>query len=628
MSARPIYLWFILILLVPFSLSAQNSKKASRLTRKAETAIENREFIEAKESLRRAIDADQTYGMAYLKLAGIYLLYQQKDSALLVYNQYTSKLPEKDIPEQLWLRIAELNYQAGNYELGWSALNHVSDPPESLKASLDFSLRSIAKGITLDIDRLPQAINQFQLQYFPVLTIDENTIIYTKRNSNHPSADEDLVISTRINGEWIPAQSISSMINTPYNEGACSISADGNTLIFTACEGRDSYGSCDLYITYRQGNRWSVPDNLGASVNSRYWDSQPSLSADGRTLFFASNRPGGQGNRDLWMTSFNGTEWKSPVNLGTGINTPVDETTPFIHSNGSTLFFSSQGHPGLGGYDLFVTERKANVWAPPQNLGYPINTHHDELSLFINATGRTGYFAKEKSLAGSVTESVIVQFSIPYDTLVRAKAWYVTGKVLDADSGRPVGARFKMTDLNDSSDVYLVRSDSLTGNYFLALTEDKEYGVFISKKGYLFEDLRFRARENTILQPDTINILLRRIKPGAEIILENIYFEFDKYTLSDKSLTELEEIVQFLKETPGFTFEIQGHTDNIGDAGYNLQLSRNRARTVYEYLMKRGVSEKRMAYKGYGAAVPLVPNDTQAGRDVNRRITFVVRQHE
>lgn len=607
-----------------YTLVAQNSKKASRLTEKAEGSIVDRDFIKAKHLLKRALEADNAHGPAYLKLAAIYSVFQQRDSALLYYNTYSDHIDAEKIPGKLWLRIAELNYSAGNYQRARTAIDRVPDPTYLLKASIDFSLESVAKGLTLEIEELPSAINQFQLQYFPALTIDENTIIYTKRDTNLPASDEDMVISTRIDGEWIPSQSISKEINTPFNEGACSISADGSTLIFAACEGRMTFGSCDLFITFRQGNKWSTPENLGSRVNSQYWDSQPSLSADGRTLFFSSNRPGGEGKRDIWLTSFDGRVWREPVNLGNPVNTAFDETTPFIHANSTTLFFSSQGHVGLGGYDLLATERREGHWTKPRNLGFPINTHHDELSLFVNPAGSTGYYAKELSKAVTIVESILVKFQIPYDTLVKSKSSYITGRVLDADSGEPIGADFKMTNLNDSSDIYFVRSDSLTGSYFLALTQGRDYGVFVSKKGYLFEDLKFQAKENTVLHPDTINLFLKPLRPGESIVLENIYFEFDEYRLDRKSLSELNALVHFLKSNDNFTFEIQGHTDNIGDQNYNMQLAQSRAKTVYNYLLNNGIPKERMRYKGYGDGEPLASNASESGREKNRRITFVI----
>lgn len=616
----------VIIIFSCLTLTAQNTRKSERLTNKADEAIKERKFDKAVELLYKAIEADQTYGNAYLKLAGIYNIFQKQDSALLYYNQYVAVVPEREINERLWLRVAELNYLAGDYQRAKYAIDRMQDSPPFLRQSIEFSLASIANKKELEIEELPEAINQYQLQYFPALTVDEKVIIYTKRDSNSPSSDEDIVVSSQINGTWIPAQSISKVINSRYNEGASTISADGKTLIFAACEGRTTFGSCDLFITYREGNQWSEPENLGPRVNSQYWDSQPSLSADGRTLYFVSNRPKGIGKRDIWVSRYDGKEWKEPENLN--INTPYDDTTPFIHANNSLLFFSSEGYPGLGGFDLFVTSIAGTEGTRPRNLGYPINTHHDELSLFVNASGTTGYFAKERNRDGSIYESKIVKFKIPADTLVPEKTSYVTGRVLDAKTNHPIGTTLKMVNLNDTTDTYYGRADSVTGRYFLVLTEGREYGVFINKENYLFEDLNFLSRESTALQPDTLDIYLRPIEKGDMIVLKNIYFDFDKYTLDSRSLSELHEVVYFLQQNSRLQFEIQGHTDNVGDHHYNQELSERRAQTIYDFLISRGIDKTRMSYKGFGSSKPMESNASEEGRHRNRRIVFKVLSNQ
>ncbi len=615
---------FCFFLITALGYSQPYNKRAVKLTEKAEEAAKSRDFEEAKTLLKKAIEADPLYPKAYRRLATIYSVYLQPDSAAYYYNLLTEMIPADQIDERLWDRIAGLNFEVGDYHKAQQAISHVSDPNPLLAQSIAFSVKSVQEARPLEIQELPPAINAYQLQYFPVLTVDERTIIYTKRDANNPSSDEDLVVSVRINDEWIPSQSISREINSPFNEGACTISADGSTLIFTSCEGRSSFGSCDLYVTYGQGNKWTKPENLGSGINSRYWDSQPSLSADGRVLYFASNRPGGVGKRDIWSSQLTETGWSEPVNLGKPINTPFDETTPFIHVNNDLLFFSTQGYPGLGGFDLFFSEKTNGQWSLPTNLGYPINTVNDELSLFINASGTYGYYAIEKTESGVTSTTNIVKFKVPFDSLVKKKASYVTGRVQDGITGKPLGARMRMSNLNDTTDTYWVNSDSISGRYFLVLTEGNEYGVFIRKKDYLFEDLKFEAQSSTALRPDTLDILLHPIEAGASLTLENIYFEFNEHLLNPKSRSELNEIVEYLKLNKSLIFEIQGHTDTVGTESYNLALSEKRARTVYNYLLSKGVDESRMFSQGYGGSQPIADNSTENGRDLNRRITFRV----
>lgn len=625
LMTRKLVVLLIWTVLVPNFLFAQDySKRAIKLTEKAEESIRLRQFEEAKDILRKAIAVDQTYWKAYLRMATIFSVYQEKDSALAYYNRLTDVAPEK-VSVKLWERIAGMNFAGGNYTLAKEAIEHVASPDSLLAGSIKFAEHAVRNAEPIELEVLPEVINAFQLQYFPVLTVDENTLIFTKRNSDQPSADEDIVISSKIGGQWIPPQSISPNINTAFNEGACAISADGRTLIFTACEGRKSYGSCDLYISYKQGNYWSLPENLGPSVNTRYWESQPSLSADGHTLYFVSNRPGGIGKRDIWVAKRIGQEWQQAQNLGKKINTPLDETTPFIHANGSSLIFSSQGHIGLGGFDLLLAQRAAEGWTGPMNLGFPVNTHEDEISMFLNASGTRAYFAKETTTASGVRRSVLVKYPLPYDTLVTNKSKYVTGRVLDAVSKKPLGAALRMTNLLDSVATYTVSSDSVNGRYFLVLTQNQSYGVFVKRKGYLFEDFRFETSSGATLTPDTLNIYLTPLAEGKALILENVYFEVDDYKLDPRSKAELLELVAYLKENPDIRFEIQGHTDNQGNASYNMKLSEQRAQSVYNFLKTNGVSAERMQFKGYGSSLPVADNSTAEGRSKNRRITFLVR---
>lgn len=619
----------ILFFICSHCLVAQHepNAKAVKLTQKADEAIKERDFYGAIELLKKAINKDDQYGKAYLRLAGIYNLYRKEDSAFIYYDRYVNKVPAQEVDDRIWLRLAEIHYDRGRYQPAKEALDQVKDPPKLLKESIEFSIHSMANEVVLDIQDLPEEINQFQLQYFPVLTVDEQVIFYTKRSNDSPNSDEDIVVSFKINGEWIPAQSLSRDVNTPFNEGACSISADGKTLIFAACEGRPTFGSCDLYITYRQGNKWAVPENLGSKVNSPHWDSQPALSSDGRTLYFSSNRPGGKGARDLWVTRYNGLLWTIPVNLGDSINTERDETTPFIHANNELLFYSSNGMPGLGGYDLYVSERVKKGWGKPRNLGHPINTLYDELSLFVNATGSIAYYAKEQEVSGRL-ETRIVKFPILADTLVKKKSSYITGRVADAVTKDPIGATFKMVNLDDTTDTYIVRSDSINGQYYLVLTSGKEYSVFITKENYLFEDLRFFAKENTNLKPDTLNLLLHPMVNGQSVTLENIYFDFDDYKLNERSITELQDIVLFINQNPNKRFIIAGHTDNQGNSAYNRILSEKRAKSVYDFLVSHGVSKSSLSFIGYGDTRPAYTNTTEEGKKLNRRITFSVAERK
>ncbi|MBV6645041.1 MAG: PD40 domain-containing protein [Cyclobacteriaceae bacterium] len=630
-------LTLIAILLFSYSSLSQTanlssrSKKAIKLYEKSNDLLKQREFDGAILSLQKSLKIDGDFYEASLKLAGIFRFLRLLDSADAYFVRYFEMAPPERVDNKTLFELAHLFFSNGDYSKADEVIKRLEARSvpftayenELLRSSIDFSLMAGEPEVPLEMSLLPRNINQFRLQYFPVLTIDNQTLIYTRRKGIGPYDDEDIVIAQRRKGEWQPSESISEEINTPYNEGACTISADGRTLIFTSCEGRRSFGSCDLFISTKSGMVWSKPQNMGSTVNSIFWESQPSLSADGKTLYFSSNRPGGAGERDIWVTYFNGKVWQRPINLGKNVNTPKDETTPFIHVNGETLFLSSNGHPGFGGYDLFLSELSDSTWSKPNNLGNVINDNNDQISLFITADGTTGYFALEENSGRGIDKSELYQFTLPTDTLVHRKTAYVTGRIRDKITNRPLEASLQLYDLNSNQVKYATESDPISGVYFFALTQGLDYGAYVKKDGYLFEDFHFSVGESSALSPDTVNILLTPVRTGEKVVLENIYFEFDSYHLSSRSFSELEIVKEFLQEND-LIVEVSGHTDDRGSATYNNTLSFNRAKAVYDYLMGAGVDDKKLRYKGYGASQPISANDSEAGRRKNRRIEFLI----
>ncbi|MEM9680499.1 MAG: OmpA family protein, partial [Bacteroidota bacterium] len=475
--------------------------------------------------------------------------------------------------------------------------------------------------VELKITELPKEINKYKLQYLPAMTVDDNTLVYTKRDQF--SSDEDIVVSYKKEGRWSNSISISDKINTSLNEGAATISADGRTMIFTSCDRRDSYGSCDLYMSRKVGDRWSRPKNLGNRVNTKYWESQPSLSADGKTLFFASNRPGGFGKRDLWVTYFKDNFWTNPSNLGENVNSFKDETTPFIHFNNQTLFLSSNSYPGMGGFDLFKVDKVDSLWTHPENLGYPINTYRDEVALLINAEGDKGYFAKEIQKNREILDSRIVGFVIP-EYIRPKKSYFLTGKVVSKETQKPLKASLQIIDISTNELLYNNYSDSITGDYYMVLPRGKDLAGYIKNKGYLYQDFSFSTSQSDYVYSDTINIELIPIQEGESLILKNIYFETNSYDLDDRSKSEIENVHELLLENPEISIEIGGHTDNIGTKEYNKLLSLKRAESVYNALIEKGIKEERLKFTGHGDSRPLNPNTNEINRKSNRRIEFRV----
>ncbi len=624
--------YFILLILICIRIPCfsqefhTKDKKAIKLYEKSEEQIKVRDFEGGIKSLKQAIERDGDFAEAYLKLAGVYNFLRAEDAAFANYEKYYQVIPKFDINPGVARGIAIRYYQRGQYDQADEVLqyyindqkgNALSNGDSLLLKSIRYAIGSIANPFEQDITRLSDSINRFPLQYFPVLTIDNQTMVYTRRNGTGIQFDEDIVIASKENNEWSAASGIAPTINTQYNEGACSISADGRTLIFTSCEGRRSFGSCDLYYTIREGDEWGKPKNLGKTVNSSSWDSQPSLSADGKTLYFVSNRPGGYGKRDIWVTRQKDGEWTKPENLGPAINTNQDEATPFIHFNGKSLFFASQGHIGLGGFDIYVSERMSDHWSVPYNLGYPTNDFEDQSGLFITADGKTAYYTDE-----SVGRSEIFSFKIQTDTLISNKASYLTGLITNKETSKPIEAKLELYDLITQEKLYSTTSDPVTGRYFMALFEGGEFGAYASADGFLFEDFQFDLQSSTDLKPDTLNISLNPLRSGETIILENVYFEFDSYALIDKSKSELELVFQFLQKNKTLQVEIAGHTDASGSSTYNLELSEKRAKSVFDFLIEKGIPQTQMKYVGYGSQYPVEQNKEQPDNSRDRRIEF------
>lgn len=601
-------------------------KKAIKMYEKSEEQFKARDFEGGIKSLEQAIQRDGDFAEAYLKLAGVYNFLRVEEAAFTNYESYYKVIPKADIIPEVARGIAIRYFKRGQYDLARKVLQYyiedqqgkgLSNGDSLLLKSIRFAITSIANPLTQEIQRLSDSINRFSLQYFPVLTIDNQTMVYTRRRGTGIQFDEDIVIAKKDNDLWSAASSIAPTVNTQFNEGACSISADGRTLIFTSCEGRQSFGSCDLYYVTREGEEWGKPKNLGKTVNSSSWDSQPSLSADGKTLYFVSNRPGGYGKRDIWVTRQKDGNWTKPENLGPGINTNQDEATPFIHFNGKSLFFASQGHVGLGGFDIYVSERIRDQWSVPYNLGYPTNDFEDQSGLFITADGKTAYYTDE-----SEERSEIFTFKIQSDSLISNKASYLTGLITNKETSQPIEAKLELYDLVTQEKLYSTTSDPITGRYFMALFEGGEFGAYASADGFLFEDFQFDLQSSKDLKPDTLNISLNPLRSGETIILENVYFEFDSYALANKSKSELELVFQFLQKNKTLQVEIAGHTDASGSAAYNLELSDKRAKSVFDFLVERGIPETQMEYVGYGSQYPVEQNKEQPDSSMNRRIEF------
>ncbi|MBK5279479.1 MAG: OmpA family protein [Bacteroidia bacterium] len=638
MVKKSLFILFIVFFWSTFSeaqipLSTKN-KKAIALYTEADNYRVRGQFNQAISLLQQAIEKDRGFTEAYFRLGLTYKMMRDLDRSTKSFEAGLYLTADQRKQKGYFYELGENYLQNGIYEKARDFLTRYLDS-EMLnkqkidqatfwKRTADYAIKN-RRNISGFVPRpLSDTVNCFSMQYFPVLTADEQELIFTRRLGASNDDDEDLVISKKDSlGNWQKPESISPNVNSEFNEGTCTISADGRQLIFTSCLGRKGFGNCDLFQSLRVGTTWSEPLNMGPQINSAAWESQPSLSADGRVLYFLSDRKGGLGSRDIYVSyQIEPNKWTKAENLGPKINTPYDEISPFIHVNGRTLFFAANGRLGFGGYDLYRSERENGEWQEPVNFGYPVNNHEDQFSLFITADGKRGFYSHEEGATN--TSGKIYEITVPDDLQIKFRSNYVKGKVKDRKTGELLNARIELYDVVKNELISTVESDSLTGKYLMVLTQGSEYGLFVSKKDYVFQSLNFNYESDINIEPVVVDVLMDKVTVGASTILKNIFFEFDKYDLQDKSLTELEKMVRFLTENPQMRVEIGGHTDNDGTPAYNIKLSQNRAQSVANYLTEHGIDVKRISQKGYGADRPIKPNDSEENKQANRRIEFKI----
>jgi outer membrane protein OmpA-like peptidoglycan-associated protein len=376
-------------------------------------------------------------------------------------------------------------------------------------------------------------------------------------------------------------------------------------------------------MSEKKGTKWSTPVNLGPAVNSEKWETQPTLSPDGQELIFVSNRPGGLGGNDLWhcMRQSDGS-WSPARNLGAPVNTAYDEGGPFLHPDGLTLFFSSNGHAGMGDKDLFSSSREGNQWGEPRNLGYPINTRGSENYMVVNSTGTTGYISLERE--GGYGMQDLYRFDIPAS--MRPKpVTFLKGVVTSRKNNAPIEARLEIIDLASNSVKARCSSDPVNGSFLISLPAGSSYALNASAEGHLFYSENYTlTAELKATDVFEVNIPLTPIETGEKIVLHNIFFASGSSNLEERSQTEIEILQLFLQRNASLRIEIGGHTDDVGNDAANLKLSQERADAVRSALIAKGIDAGRIVAKGYGETKPVASNQNEAGRAQNRRTEFSI----
>jgi len=611
---------------------ANVNKKAAKLNDEAMQLANDGNFRQAIALLESAVKIDAGFMDGYLSIAGMYSELKEYDAAIGWYEKGRGI-------DTLYFKDYCLSYSVplagkGLFDKALAAVTEFLSIPNLNQGSLKFATyrrgcyqfaidygkqNPINNTYRFEPHNLGDSVNSAVSEYYPTLTIDGSQLIFTRRVRG---LNEDFYRAGRKDTSWSFARPLEGNINTSFNEGAQCISQDGQWLIFTGCNFPEGYGSCDLYISYSTPEGWSAPENMGPKINSTSWESAPSLSPDKRDLYFASARPGGFGASDIYVSHRlpNG-RWGEPENLGAEINTVGDERSPFIHADNQTLYFTSNGLPGYGGDDLFLSRKSAKgKWGAAKNLGYPINTIENESSLFITADGATAYYASDRSDSRGGID--LYTFTIRSDVRPIRTLW-VKGKVFDKKTKNGLPSAVELTDLTTRETLSKVQTDE-TGNYLITLPVGRDYAFNVTRKGYLFFSENFPLGEKIPDSTYNIDIPLQPLEVNATIVLRNIFFDVNKYELKPESQVELDNVVKLMKENPTLKIQINGHTDNVGKAADNLSLSDNRAKAVVQYITSKGIEAAHLSSKGFGATQPVADNSTDEGRAKNRRTELKV----
>ncbi len=513
------------------------------------------------------------------------------------------------------------------------------------------------KPVRVFIDNVGDAINSPFREYGPFITADESEMIFTSRRASTTGGGtdeftneyfEDIYVSNKVNGKWTQAQNIGVPINTKRHDASMGLSYDGQTLFVYG----DDKGDGNIYESTLTGTAWSKPEKLNKNINTDFHESSASLSADGKTLYFVSNREDGLGDRDIWVSNMDDKgKWGKAVNIGSTINTQFAEEGVFIHPDGKTLYFSSQGHNTMGGYDIFKSVFENGNWQEPENLGYPINTPDDDVFFVMAANGRHGYYSSfnangfgeqdiyrvtflgpEKQMVLNSEDNLLCSVGAPIQENVIAppvqikesQLTLLMGVITDEVMKNPLEATIEIVDNQKNEVIANFLSNSSTGKYIVSLPSGKNYGIAVKKEGYLFHSENFDIPATAEFQEVKKNVALKSVSVGNKIVLKNIFFDFDKATLRPESTNELQRLTKLMKDNATIKIEIAGYTDSKGAAEYNLGLSENRAKAVVDYLVNAGIKPARLSFKGYGKEQPIATNETEEGRQLNRRTEFKI----
>ncbi len=669
---RVTFFLFILLLVAPGCFAQQrystSNKKAIKLFEEghkipgtsADPATGLPNYRKGIEYMDKALEKDPNFWEAHMVAGEFAEIVGDYPLAISHYESALRINPNHSATGSTYFYLANLQQAIGDYEksirnVDLFVRNRNANPDlvrqaETIRVNCEFAMNAMKNPRSFNPVNVGPGINTADPEYFPTITVDGKTILFTRRIKDERvpnfKQQEDFYVS-QLNDRnmWGTAVAMPPNVNTLLNEGAPTIAADGRSLIFVACsdqsgdnnygENRTGKGSCDMFYTKKLGSRWTDPVNLPGNVNTASWESQPSLSSDGKTLYFIRrvSKKGEPTDSDIFVSRLmdNG-QWSTPTPLPGNINTPMQEESVLIHPDGKTLYFASRGHVGMGGSDIYVTRlnEKGN-WSNPENLGYPINTMYEENSLMVSPDGEIAFFASDRK--GGYGQLDIYYFEMP-EEFRPTKTLYFEGIVYDATNRNPIPGKFQLIDIKTGKEIIFAEADKLTGEFTVSLPLNREYALNVSYPGYNFFSKNFDMTNPEGLEAIHMDVPMVPITSDLPTVLENVFFDLGKSTLRPESFVELDKLFDYLVKNPTLKIEIGGHTDTRGDDKDNLKLSNDRAKAVYDYIVNKGVDAKRMTFKGYGETKTVVSDaeiaklstdkEKEAAHQRNRRTEYKI----
>ncbi len=641
------YIYILFFICTTLLVNAQSSmppgtytslnKKAINLFKDGKILLDNREYEKAENKLLEAISKDDNFIEAHTLLGYLYIEQNKNEQAITQFKKALSPYFVNN-----YYQLGELEFYSGKYSdsklniekyLSFPRISpSIKEEAETLLKSAKFAENQILNPQNIKPINLGENINSENEEYLPSFSADMKYFLFTRqfikqKNCEMEEGQEDFYISIN-HAKSIPIKEL----NSQCNEGAPSISVSGDYMFFAACGNRDNsymnnnsgYGSCDIFYSQKVNGIWTKPQNIGPPINTANWETQPSFSSDGKTLYFirGSNR---NKSGDIYYSEI-GEDGKfgNPIKLGNNINTLKNEQSVYIHPDNSTLYFTSNGRIGMGRTDIYMSKRQVDgSWGEAINLGYPINTVNEEFKLAVGPESKFGYFSSERE--GGFGGLDIYQFEMP-ESIRPEKLTYVKGHTFNAKTKAPLDAQFELIDLETQQTVTKAYSNA-AGEFLVTLTSNHNYLVNVSKNGYLFysDNFSMKGKVADYTKPFQLEIPLQPIDTGYTIELKNVFFDVNKWDLKPESKAELDKIVNFIKLNPNLKIEFGGHTDNSGDKAFNKTLSANRAKAVYDYIIqKHAPAAAKLSYKGYGDSKPKVPNDSPENKAKNRRTELKV----